>query len=94
MDYTVANTLIIAAKNLRKQNRRLIIVGLKEEEAYWLHSVDAEGIFDETNLYPTETRWFDAMHKAIESAVNSSPCSSSKCCPLQQHLKSPNAPNQ
>ena len=92
MDYTIANTLIIAAKNLHKQNRRLFIVGLKSEEAHWLHSVDSDGVFNETNVYPTQTRWFDAMHRAIEHAATTSNCAKSICCPLQHHLKSPNAP--
>lgn len=91
MDYTIANTLFVAAKNLQKQNRRLIIVGLQEEESHWLHSVDSEQTFCDS-VYPTQTRWFNAMHNAIADIACKQDCTNSKCCPLKHHLKDPNAP--
>ena len=93
MDYTIANTLFIAAKNLQKQNRRLVIVGLQPQETHWLYSVDSEDLFNEANVYPTQRRWFNAMHSAINSAIHIQTCEHTSCCPLKHHLKDPNAPH-
>lgn len=93
MDYTIASTLIIAAKNLHKTNRNLILVGLQEAEANWLQSVDTENIFHDKNLYPTQTQWFDAMRCAIQDSLSEVNCTKSTCCPLKPDLKDHFAPS-
>jgi sulfate permease, SulP family len=82
MDYTIASALINISKNLTKQDKRLVLVGLRKKEAAWLKAVDTENIFHDQNLFPTQTRWFDAMRLAIEVSKEKIKCEHTYCCPL------------
>ncbi|MEQ1503457.1 MAG: SulP family inorganic anion transporter [Myxococcota bacterium] len=90
IDFTTAAVLEHAHAVMAAGGRHLMLVGMRKDVMERLENIGVAEAFAEGELYPTEPGWFQAMHHALERAVelvDAAP-STHRCalCPIARYV--------